>query len=57
MNDFMKYLGVVILLVGVLVLAIPALTNTSSNGTLWTGLILIIAGFFTHIFINRKIEK
>jgi uncharacterized membrane protein HdeD (DUF308 family) len=56
MNELLKYLGVIILLIGVAVLAVPFLNGTQSNTLLLTGLGLIIAGFFAHIFINKRIE-
>lgn len=49
-----KYLGVLLMLVGVLFLAIPYFGGFESNGTLWTGLIIEIIGFIIHIVINKK---
>lgn len=54
MNNFMKAIGVVILTIGVLVLAIPALMNSANNFTLFTGLILVILGFVAHIVLNKR---
>ncbi|SUB88030.1 Uncharacterised protein [Porphyromonas macacae] len=54
MNNFMKALGIIILVIGVLILAIPHLTNTATNATLWTGLILILGGFAAHIILNKR---
>lgn len=56
MNELLKYLGVIILLIGVAVLALPFLSGGQSNTLLLVGLALIIGGFFTHIFINKRIE-
>jgi uncharacterized membrane protein HdeD (DUF308 family) len=52
----LKYLGVLILLIGVGVLAVPAFTGKSDNSYLAAGLALIIAGYLSHIFLNKKIE-
>lgn len=56
MNTLMKSLGVIILLIGVGILAIPAFTNMRSNTILGVGLLVIILGFFAHIFLNKKFE-
>lgn len=56
MNELLKYVGVIILLIGVGVLAIPFLSGQQSNTMLLVGLFLILGGFFAHIFINKKIE-
>ncbi|MDL2244393.1 hypothetical protein LJC54_02680 [Parabacteroides sp. OttesenSCG-928-J18] len=49
-----KNLGVIILLIGVAILAIPAITNSMSNTFLVVGLIVIIIGYLGHIFLNKK---
>lgn len=54
MNALIKNLGVIILLIGVAILAIPALTNSMSNTLLVAGLAVIIIGYFSHIIINKK---
>ncbi len=56
MNQFLKYLGVIILLIGVIILAIPALTTGTSNALLGTGLGVILLGYIAHIVINKRIE-
>lgn len=56
MNELMKYLGAIILLIGVAVLAVPFLSGGMTNTLLLVGLFLILAGFFTHIFLNKKYE-
>ena len=52
----LKYLGVLILLIGVAVLLVPTLIGSSSNSFLMAGLGLIILGFLGHIFLNKKFE-
>lgn len=49
-----KYLGVIVLLIGALLLIIEGLTPQTSNLFLWSGLVLVIAGYITHIFLGRQ---
>jgi len=57
MSALLKSLGAIVLLIGVCILAVPVFTETRSNNTiLATGLIVIIVGFFVHIFLNRKFQ-
>ncbi|MDR0573334.1 MAG: hypothetical protein LBG96_04785 [Tannerella sp.] len=56
MNTLMKSLGIIILLIGVGVLAIPAFTDMRSNIVLAVGLGAIIAGFLAHIYLNKRFE-
>ncbi|GAD05712.1 hypothetical protein [Porphyromonas crevioricanis] len=53
MNGIVKILGIIVMLVGVLFLAVPYFMNTTSNVTLFAGLILVVLGFIAHIIINR----
>lgn len=53
----LKYLGVLVLIIGVVILAVPYLTSGTANNTiLATGIILIIVGYLGHIFLNKKFE-
>jgi uncharacterized membrane protein HdeD (DUF308 family) len=52
----LKYLGVLVLLVGVAILTIPTIIGAASNTFLMVGLLTIIAGFFCHILLNKKIQ-
>jgi predicted CDP-diglyceride synthetase/phosphatidate cytidylyltransferase len=56
MNTLMKSLGGIILLIGVGILLIPALTEIHDNKYLLAGLCIIVVGFFTHILLNKKFE-
>jgi uncharacterized membrane protein HdeD (DUF308 family) len=56
MNNLFKYLGVIILLLGVIILVIPALTQAVNNTILLIGLATIILGFLAHIVLNRRVE-
>ncbi|MCD7938544.1 MAG: hypothetical protein LUG98_16925 [Tannerellaceae bacterium] len=53
MNGVVKYLGVFVLLIGVAVLAVPALIGGVTNTLLLVGLALIILGYLGHILINK----
>lgn len=53
----MKYLGVIIAIIGVAILAIPQFMGTTTNATLMTGLVVIILGIFSFILINKRIEE
>lgn len=57
MNNLLKYLGALILLVGVLIIAIPAFLVQSTNVTLGLGLVLVILGFVGHIVFNRYVGE
>ena len=56
MNEFLKYLGVIVLLIGVAILAVPALTGGMTNSILLTGMALTIIGYLGHIVINKRME-
>jgi hypothetical protein len=54
MSNVLKYLGVLILLIGVVILAVHAMTGAVSNSILLAGLGIIIIGFLLHIVIGRR---
>jgi len=57
MNNLIKHLGVIILLIGVILLAVPFFAKTTlSNTMLLIGAGVIIAGYLIHIYLNRKAE-
>ncbi|MDR1523667.1 MAG: hypothetical protein LBS79_00220 [Tannerella sp.] len=56
MNTLLKSLGVVILLIGVGILAVPTVMDLRNNMFLGAGLLIIILGFVVHIFLNKKFE-
>ena len=56
MCELIKNLGVIVLLIGVVVLAVPAFTGGMSNTILLSGLGLIILGYLGHIVINKRFE-
>lgn len=56
MNGLIKNLGVIVLLIGVVILAVPFLTGGMTNGILITGLLVIVLGYLGHIVINKRVE-
>ena len=55
MKEFAKNIGVLVMIIGVLILAIPFLTQdgVTNNTTLAIGLLVVIEGFLGHIFVNN----
>ncbi|MDR3195124.1 MAG: hypothetical protein LBT76_07540 [Tannerella sp.] len=53
----LKYLGIFILLIGVAVLAVPAVTGGLTNTHLLVGLFLVVGGYLGHIALNKKFES
>jgi hypothetical protein len=56
MNNLFKYLGVIILLIGVAILAVPSFLNGVNNTILLAGLGTILIGYLVHIYLNKKVE-
>lgn len=50
-----KYLGVLILLIGAVLLIVAGLTPQGTNILLGSGLGLVVVGYLAHIFLNRKL--
>ena len=46
---------VIVLLIGVIILAVPAINGGLSNTILLTGLGVIILGYIGHIVINKRL--
>ena len=55
MNELIKNLGVIVLIIGAAVLAVPFFTGMT-NSILLTGLGLVLLGYFGHIVINKRVE-
>lgn len=53
----LKYLGILVLLIGVGVLAATTTADTPSNTMLLAGLALVICGYLAHIFFNRNSKR
>lgn len=54
MKNFVKYIGNLIVVIGVLILAVPKFMGTGSNTLLLSGLLTISIGIIVYIFINRN---
>ncbi|MDR1102900.1 MAG: hypothetical protein LBL42_03990 [Tannerella sp.] len=52
-----RYLGTCIQLVGVVVLAVPAIGGGVTNTHLTVGLSLIIFGYLAHIVLNKILKS
>ena len=52
----LKYLGVLILLIGVGVLLAPTMMGITSNTYLIAGMGLIFLGFIGHIILNKRFD-
>ncbi len=57
MSELIKNLGVIVLLIGVVILVVPALTGSMTNTILLSGLGIIILGYISHILINKRMES
>ena len=54
----LRYLGVLVLLIGVIVLAIPAISGSAgSNVMLVLGLVLVLLGYVGHIMLNKNSKR
>jgi uncharacterized membrane protein HdeD (DUF308 family) len=49
----MKYIGILVMLIGVAFLAVPFLTGTITNTNLIIGLVLVVEGLLGHIYVNN----
>jgi hypothetical protein len=56
MKTLLKYLGSIIILIGVALLAIYFFTKSSDNTYLASAGIIMIVGFLTHIITNKTID-
>ncbi len=56
MNDFLKYAGVVLILLGVVLLGVYAFKNMISNTLLVVSALLLIGGVAIHVILNRIFE-
>jgi uncharacterized membrane protein HdeD (DUF308 family) len=53
MKEFAKYIGVIVMLIGVAVLAVPFFMGTTNNTNLIIGLVLVIEGLLGYIYVNN----
>ena len=55
MKNLLSYLGVIIVIIGVIVLGVSVLTDSVRNTMLLISALLVILGLFLHIFLNREV--
>lgn len=53
MKEFAKYIGVIVMLIGVAFLAVPFLMGTTTNTNLIIGLVLVVEGLLGYIYVNN----
>jgi hypothetical protein len=53
MKEFAKYIGAVVMLIGVAFLVIPFFRGTTNNTNLVIGMVLIVEGPLGHIYVNN----
>jgi len=56
MKDFLKYLGSILILIGVVILALYYFGVSQSNVLLTSAGIIMLVGFITHIVVNRRVD-
>ncbi len=57
MKALLKYIGVIIELIGVVFLIVPKLNHTTSNTTLVVGGALLVIGVLTYVIINKIVTE
>ena len=57
MNELIKNLGVIVLIIGAAVLAVPFFTGGMTNSILLKGMGFVILGYFGNKVINKRVEK
>jgi drug/metabolite transporter (DMT)-like permease len=55
MKFFLKNVGIFLVFIGALILILPFFIHFQTNRSLLTGWLMIITGFISYIFINKKI--
>lgn len=53
MKNVLKYLGVVIIIIAVLLLGYVVIAGMNDNTLLFTSLVMVVVGFFSEIFLFR----
>lgn len=56
MKNILKYLGIFVMLIGVIVLAVYHFGNYTSNALLITAGVLVVVGAIGHVLLNKYIE-
>ncbi|MBF6598309.1 MAG: hypothetical protein ITF98_08790 [Fermentimonas sp.] len=53
MKEFAKYIGVLVMLIGVAVLIVPFMMGGGGNTNLIIGMAMVVNGMLGHIFVNN----
>ena len=56
MRDLIKYSGLFVIFIGIVILVISFFSGITSNTGLITSLLLVITGFIVFLFTNRYYE-
>lgn len=56
MKELVKYLGVILALVGVVFFIVYSQTMGAGNGLLITGMAFVVVGIIAHILLNKFIQ-
>lgn len=54
MEQLKSYLGIIVLLLGVVMLVVYNFIGTASNFLLWGSLIVMVIGLITYVLMNKK---
>jgi len=57
MNRYVKYLGMALIFIGVLLLIVCKLAGWQSNAELLIGLVLDVSGYFLHVWLQKRGQK
>lgn len=53
MKEFARYIGVLVMLIGVAILVVPFLMGATGNTSLIVGMALVVNGLLGHIYVNN----
>lgn len=53
MKEIAKYIGAIVLIIGVAVMIIPFIAGSTNNSSLFLGILLIINGILGYIYVNN----
>jgi len=56
MKEIVKYIGLFVIIIGVVLLSITVLNQSHTNSVLVVSLILIVSGMLGHIVLNRLLS-
>lgn len=55
MKEFVKNMGIILVLCGFILLAISVLNNLTTNNWLLVSMVLVVGGLFTYIITNKYV--